>query len=186
MKKVMAIVLTLMLVVSLGCVAASAESGSKTDVVEIISAKDAAGNDIDYEVTETSIPWLTEEIASRVPGTNAPASDLLVLWQKDITAASLPATLTFRVAGMAGKDIFVYHHNGSEWELITKGVGTDVTATFADLSPVGIVYHKTGGTGGNTGDNVSPPTGMGIAIYAACGIFAAAGVCAIAVGRKKD
>lgn len=186
MKKIFAVLLTIMLVVSLGCTAVFAASGSKTDVVEVISAKDAAGNDVAVEVTETSIPWLTELVASGVDGTNASESELQVIWQKDIKAATLPVTLTFHVDGMAGKDIFVYHHNGSAWELITKGVGTDVTATFTDLSPVGVVYHKTSGTGGNGGTNTSPATGMGVAIFAACGIFAVAGVSAIIVSRKED
>lgn len=186
MKKIFAVLLAITLVVSLGCTSAFAASGSKTDVAEVAGAKDAAGNDVAVEVTETSIPWLTVSVASGVDGTNASESELQVVWQKDIKAATLPVTLTFHVDGTAGKDLYIYHHNGTEWELITKGVGPDVTATFTDLSPVSIVSHKTGGTGSNGGTNTSPATGMGVAIFAACGIFAVAGVSAIIVSRKED
>lgn len=182
MKRVIACLLAVLLVMSLSTAVFAAPS--KGSIVEVIKSVDPQGEPIPVELNVTSIPWITEKVASQVPGTNADESELKVLWQRDITAHGKAVTITFRVTGMAGEQLFVYHHNGTEWELVHKGVGEDITVSFDSLSPVAIVLYRPGGFGGN--ETESPATGVGMAFYAACGVFLMAGASAAVVARKKE
>ena len=72
------------------------------------------------------------------------ASELSVVRQFDLTApptgASFPLTITFDVPEAEdGQTVYIYHYNGTTWELVGTGTGKSVTATFNSLSPVAIV-----------------------------------------------
>lgn len=182
MKRTFIMIMTVVLVIALCCTSVFA-AGSKTDIVEIISAVDLEGNDVAVTETDTSIPWLTEEIAASKDEVPEAAKELCVLYQKDLTSETLPVIITFKVEGLDGEKLYVFHHNGTDWEVITEGVGPTVEATFTSLSPVAVVSAvKTTEGGGEQ----SPTTGSTMGIFVACGIAAAACVGSIAVVRKKD
>lgn len=172
MKKMISLALCFMLVMSMLCMTAFA-AGSKTDAVEVDS-------DVEVTVEDTTVALLTEEIAAAVSGEDA--KELKVLWQKDLHAETLPATITFNVDGTDGEDLLVFHYNGTEWELVGRGKGPAVTVTFTDLSPVGLVHKKATTPSGP----ISPATGLGAGIYVACAVLAAAGSAAALVAKKEN
>ena len=161
---------------------------SKSDVVELTIAVDENGEEVAYTVEETTIPLLSTVIAAdecNEEGVETTAADLTVLWQKDITAEKLPVTLTFHVDGTDGIPLYVFHWNGSEWELITVGEGPDVEATFTSLSPVAVVADTTR----PATDIESPKTGVagsGTAVAAALCAGAACAVLVYAVRKKNS
>ena len=182
MKKVLISILVVVLAVTLfGATALAA--GSASDDVEITNAVDGSGNAVEYTEAETSVPWLTEEIAAPIIGSVTPA-DIQVLWQRDITAETLPVTLTFTVNNFDGKTGWVFHWNGSAWEIISSGTCPTLTGTFSDLSPVAIVVQKAA-SGSSTGGNTSPATGQPVGLYLSFGIMAAALCGAWAVSKKR-
>ena len=150
---------------------------SKTDVVEVTGAVDANKAAVVIAVSDTTIPLITETIGAKVStaaGNTVAAEDLTVLWQKDITAETLPVTLTFHVDGTKDVPLYVFHYNGSDWELITIGVGEDVEATFTDLSPVAILAKKSSsGDPGNHSPETGDPTMVCIAVLGAMAIIGA-------------
>ena len=165
MKKVLkvstALVLSLVMVLSMSVLAMAA--GSKSDVVEVVKAVDADGADVTVTLGEVSgVPLLTEEIAAEKIGGGVKAAELTVLWQKDITASKLPATLTFAASGVsADQEIYVFHYEG-DWVDVEEGKGSTITHTFSDLSPVGLVVRKPANqqtTPGQTDTNTPVPTG---------------------------
>ncbi|MBQ9891356.1 MAG: hypothetical protein IJM39_08085 [Firmicutes bacterium] len=113
--------------------------------VAVEEAADAGGNPLDVEVTESTDPsaQLTEIIASSVIGGDTDPSQLQVLWQKELSVSEgtqFPVTVEFSVENVSeGQPLYVFHFNGSEWELAGKGTAPNITATFTSLSPVAIV-----------------------------------------------
>lgn len=165
---------------------------SMSNVSEIAEAVDEDGEEVEITVSEsTGTALLTEVIAADViedveSVENVEASELTVLWQKDLHAETLPVTITFHVAGTAGLPLYVYHYNGTSWDLIATGTGEDITATFDSLSPVGIVVKKPIGNN-NTGNNgsTSDKTGTTNTSAIALAIALAAGAAAVVTYRKK-
>ena len=171
LKTCTVLVLALAMVFGLSSIAYAA--GSKSDVVEITKAVDKDGNKIDYTVSKSKAHTpLTEEIASKVLEDDGietvPASQLKVLWEKELTASKTPATFTFDASGTDGKTLYVFHWNGSEWEYVDKGTGTTVTATFDDLSPVGLVVKLDKAATPKTGDDTN--MWLWVAIMLAAGL----------------
>ena len=153
---------------------------SKTEAVEVAGAVDANNAPVAITVSDTTVPVLTEEVAGNVAVVDG--DELTVLWQKDITAETLPVTLTFHVDGTAGVMLYVYHFNGTEWELIASGEGEDVEATFTSLSPVAIAGETSTADPGD----VSPVTGDSTAIcVAAFGAMMIVGAACIAFRKKS-
>lgn len=155
MKKIASLIISLVMICSLSFVALATDSPD--GVVDISGAKDSNGSAIEYTTNDTTVPLCTPEICSRL--TNVPADQLKLLWQKDISSDTHPATFTFTCNGTDNKTVYVLHYNGSDWELITSGTGPSVTATFPDLSPVA-VFVKEGETpnGGGSNGSTSPKT----------------------------
>ena len=118
--------------------APAAEEGPITKAVTESGAEVAYGY---KDVAEANI--LTTTKAADVNKEAEKAEDLEILWQKDIqipAGTTFPVTLTFAVdEKYAEKDIYVYHFNGTDWEVAGKGKGASVSAKFESLSPVALV-----------------------------------------------
>ena len=182
LKTCTVLVLALAMVFGVSNIAFAA--GSKSDVVEITKAVDKDGKEVEYTVSKsTAHTPLTAKIASEVLEADGietvPAEQLKVLWEKELTASATPATFTFDASGTDGKTLYVFHWNGSEWEYVDKGTGTTVTATFDDLSPVGLVVKLDSAPNPKTGDDTN------IALWAGIMAVAAAGAAGTAIFRAK-
>ena len=181
MKKLLSSVLVLVMALSLFCVTAFAAPSTST-VAEVASAKDKNGNDV--VVTEAgevaSDVAITTAIAAD-KGAKEAASELKVLWQKDLTVpegTTFPIDITFKAAGNTGA-IYVFHYEDGAWVKVGEGTGETVTATFNSLSPVALVVAST--TSGAT----SPKTGETVALYGAFSVILVACAAAYVVSRKK-
>ena len=154
-----------------------------TSPVEVkVSAVDEDGKEDALTVGEiaSDVPLLTEQIAAEVINDGVTPEELAVLWQKDITAAKLPATLTFEAAGVKDdQSLYVFHFNGEAWELIETGKGAKVTATFDSLSPVGLVSR--------VAKEDVPPTGdrSNVVLWGALMLVAAAGLVGVGLYSRK-
>ncbi len=157
-------------------------AASKSDVVELIKVADESGTDVEYtleQVEGSEYPILTEPKAAEKIG-NVEAKDLAVVWQSIVTAPT-PAVLTFNVPGSADQTVYVFHHDGNDWELVGTYTGTTISHTFADLSPVGIVVK------GNTAPETTTPTGdnANVALWGILMVVAAAGAFGTIAYSKK-
>lgn len=151
----------------------------------ITKAVDKNGKDIAFtldDVDEKHI--LTKEKAAKVNDKIDSPDQVEILWQKDIVVpdgTAFPATLTFAVPkDYQDKDVFVYHYNGTDWEVVAEGKGSEVSAKFDSLSPGALVAK--------TNDNEVPATGDSSNMYLWAGACVAAVACAVIVvisGRKR-
>ncbi len=185
MKKSFRVLLSVVLVLGmLFGMTIMAAAGSMSDVVEITKAVDADGNDDAITISEMDkeAPLLTEEIAAAEINDGVKPEELAVLWQKDVTAAKLPATLTFKANGVKDNQmVYVFHWTAEKekWELITSGKGSTIEATFTDLSPVGIVSR--------VAEEEVPPTGdrSNVMLWGALMLAAAAGLVGVGFYSRK-
>ena len=76
--------------------------------------------------------------------------------------------------------MFVYHYNGTDWEVVAEGKGSEIAAEFDSLSP-GALVAKTGDAA-KTGDNNNMFLWAGICVVA----LAAAAVTVIAGKKRKE
>lgn len=184
MKKILTTIVTATTVIMMAFASVFA-ADSSTGLVEITGSTDANGSSVAYTSSETTVPLLTPEIAASITGDSP--SELTVVWQKDLSADTLPATFTFNANGTAGQTVYVFHFNGSAWELITTGVGPTVTATFTSLSPVSIVAKSTSASAPAVTDasTTSPATGDSM-FYIALATLAVVGSAAFVVVTKKE
>lgn len=183
MKKVMTSIVTALTVFTF-CVASVFAAGSTGDVVDITSCTDGDSNTVAYTVSQvdSAIPPLTIPIASSLNG--VPENELRILWQMDVTAASLPATITYHANGTEGRTLYSFHWNGSAWELMNSATGPSITTTYQDLSPVGLVVRIPADSASST--TTSPTTGNTIAMVSAVCVFVvAAGAAAYVVASTK-
>ena len=155
----------------------------------ITKAVDKNGKDIAYtldDVDEKII--LTKEKAAEVNDKIDSPDQVEILWQKDIVVpdgTAFPATLTFAVPkAYRDKDVFVYHYNGTDWEAVAEGKGSEISARFDSLSP-GALVAKT-----NTTDTPTPSTGDNSNMFLWAGIcviaIAAAAVTVIAGKKRRE
>lgn len=173
-------ILVCLLVFSIGTAFAA---GSMSSVPEVISAVDSDGNEVELTFSEVDPSvWLTEEIAARIIG-NVTPEELLVVTQFDVKAAKLPVTITFSVSGADDDDeVYVFHHDGNDWELMNSAMGRTISTTFSSLSPVGLVLRAHSDNGG--GD--APKTGESSwQIYTAAAVALVAVCVAVTVVRSK-
>ena len=149
----------LMIISSFGMAFAADSKTADSEVTKIV---DASGAEVTFDVKaiDSSIPPLTEKLAS--PEVNVPEGQLEVIWQQDVVPAKdskAPYTLTFN-AGAKGQTVYAFHWNGSKWEYIDKGTGSEFSITFPELSPVGLVVEKDAttpsGKSDKTGENALP------------------------------
>jgi len=203
MKKIFTTIITALTVCVLGAASVFA-AGSSTGPVEVTGVTDGNGTYLNYFVTGTTVPLITRDIASAATG--VPADQLQVLWQADVSAVSLPATVTYNANGTDGKTLYSFHWNGSSWELMNTGVGPTISTTYSSLSPVALVVKLTDGSSPaasgsstdatspvadspvTTGDDAttSPRTGDFTAIIASVAVIAVAASATYVVASKKS
>lgn len=185
MKKILTTIVTVATVVMVACASVFA-AGSSTGLTEIASAVDANGNPIETTVSESSVPMISPEIAAEVAEEDAAA--MMLVWQRDVTASVLPATITFNINGTEGQELYVFHWNGSAWELITTGEGPAVTATFTSLSPIAIVAKQPVAEAAEETveeEATSPETGSTV-LLASLATLSVAGSSAFVVAKKEE
>ena len=151
----------------------------------ITKAVDKNGKDIAYtleDVDEKHI--LTKEKAAEVNDKIDSPDQVEILWQKDIVVpdgTEFPATLTFAVQkAYRDNDVFVYHYNGTDWEVVAEGKGSEIAAEFDSLSP-GALVAKTGDAA-KTGDSNNMFLWAGVCVVA----LAAAAVTVIAGKKRRE
>ncbi len=172
LKIITVVAVVCMLVLSMA--AAAFAAGSEEATVEVSKAVDGNGAAVELTYSEVAADvQLTAAVAAEeVPEA---ANQLTVVWQENVTSPVLPVTITFAVDGVAAdQTVYVYHFNGTEWELVGQGVGPNVTVTFTSLSPVALVVKNAAAA------PVSPKTGasvvlLGLAFTAILGGGVAAG-----------
>ena len=170
----------MMLVLVIGVVGTVFAATSKSDGVEITA-------DGEFEVAEKEGGWtlLTVEKAAELIGGGVQASELKIVWQKELFADVL--AFTFTVDGVkAPQKTYVFHNSwddGDVWSLINGAEGPTVSATFPHLSPVAVVVYTPSGT---SGDETSPKTGEANALlFIALAAIALGSVTAVVVAKKK-
>lgn len=157
MKKIFAVILSLVMVLAMGTVVFAA--GSPTAGVSVNTAKDKNGKDISLTKSEVS-----EKIVDEAKGQAANLEgDATVVSTFNLTppaGTSGPYTITLSVAGITASDkVVILHKATTGWETVnaTAGNGT-VTFTVNTLSPISVVKVGTksssgSGTAGSTTDN---------------------------------
>lgn len=181
LRVAMVLALALILACSMFSVAFAAGSPSASD--EITDVKDVtSGEHVAFTTTavDSSIPPLKPAAAKDL---NVSEDQVIVLLEKDLKAeGQAPYDVTFK-AGAAGQTVYAYHYNGSAWERVGEGKGTEFTVRYNSLSPIGLVTLKDSsapaGKSDKTGENNLP-------LYIA---FAAVAVGAAAAGmslKKKN
>ena len=154
MKKIFAVILSLVMVLAMGTVVFAA--GSPTAGVSVNTAKDKNGNDILLTKSQASATIVDEakEQAANLEG------DATVVSTFNLTppaGTSGPYTITLSVAGITASDkVVILHKATTGWETVnaTAGNGT-VTFTVNTLSPISVVKVGTksssgSGTAGST------------------------------------
>lgn len=116
------------------CVAGPAfAAGSKSDWVEIKGPANLV-----VEEPLPNDPILTPDLAAaEVDGTSA--RECVKIDQWNITCPTLPVTVTFSVELAANQKGFVYHWNGSSWDLMGN---VNEPIVFNHLSPVGVAIFQ--------------------------------------------
>ena len=154
MKKIFAVILSLVMVLAMGTVVFAA--GSPTAGVSVNTATDKNGKDISLTKSEVS-----EKIVDEAKGQAANLEgDATVVSTFDLTppaGTSGPYTITLSVAGITASDkVVILHRATTGWETVnaTAGNGT-VTFTVNTLSPISVVKVGTksssgSGTAGST------------------------------------
>lgn len=154
MKKIFAVILSLVMVLAMGTVVFAA--GSPTAGVSVNTAKDKNGKDISLTKSEVS-----EKIVDEAKGQAANLEgDATVVSTFNLTppaGTSGPYTITLSVAGITASDkVVILHKATTGWETVnaTAGNGT-VTFTVNTLSPISVVKVGTksssgSGTAGST------------------------------------
>ena len=88
---------------------------------------------------------LTREIAARVNPAVESADEIdEIVWQKDLKVpegTAFPATVEFEYVDKEAF-FYIYHFNGTEWEVAGEGKDGKATVTFDKLSPVALVTMK--------------------------------------------
>ena len=139
-------------------------AGSKSEVVEVTASANGAAVELSYCDDNTSWPPLTKEIAaSKIDG--AKPEEMEVIWARCITSPTLPVDLTFKTEVGKNQTAYVYHYDGSQWNLMGKA---NTAITFTSLSPVGIAI-RTVSDSSQGGEGKSPATGDdGLLVTLAC------------------
>lgn len=200
MKKKIAVLLTALMVLTMGTTVFAAGSSSTTQEpvkteAQVAAEKEAeslasgvsagaAGIVIDgvastVNASVTAVAPATVDSAKNAASVLV-SSDATVLKVVDvkIPVSFKSVTITFAVSGVkAGMNVSALHQTSTgAWEVLpaTAGDGT-ITATFTSLSPVAFVVNGTAATG-----TVSPKTGSTLPIFAVVAVICVAGaaVCA--------
>ena len=171
-------VLTLLVTMVAG---AALAAGSKSDVVEVTAV--AGGEEVELTITSSDVSLTKEDAAKPIDG--AKPEEFEIIWDKiDITSPTLPVDLTFKVDLDKDQEGYVYHYNGSSWELMGK---VNTAITFTDLSPVGVAVRTVASSVAPADDEeTSPETGdSGLLLTLACAAVVMGGAVACISFKKK-
>lgn len=173
MKKLLAVLAAAIMVMGLSVTAFAAPSPS--------SAVTVSG---DVASVSTTTQEMTVADAQAIIGGDVQASQLNVVWQADITATKLPATLSFTASGTAApQKIYVFHYVDGAWKLEGSGDPQTVTITCDSVSPFAVVvYTPAGGKSPKTGETNTLTTVAMISVVVA----GAALAFVLAPKKKRD
>lgn len=199
MKKKIAVLLTALMVLTMGTTVFAAGSSSTTDTAVKTEAQSNAEKEAEAlasGVSASAAGIVIDGVASSVNASITAVSPATVTSAKNAVATlvsknatllkvvdvKLPvsfksATITFQVSGVkAGQSVSVLHQTSTgTWEVLpaTAGDGT-ITATFTSLSPVAFVIN-------NAASTTSPKTGTA----SAAAVLAVVSLAGAAVCGKK-
>lgn len=154
MKKIFAVILSLVMVLAMGTVVFAA--GSPTAGVSVNTAKDKNGKDI--SLTKSEVPEkIVDEAKEQAANLEGDATVVSTFNLTPPAGTSGPYTITLSVAGITASDkVVILHKATTGWETVnaTAGNGT-VTFTVNTLSPISVVKVGTksssgSGTAGST------------------------------------
>ena len=154
MKKIFAVILSLVMVLAMGTVVFAA--GSPTAGVSVNTAKDKNGNDILLTKSQASAT-IVDEAKEQAANLEGDATVVSTFNLTPLAGTSGPYTITLSVAGITASDkVVILHKATTGWETVnaTAGNGT-VTFTVNTLSPISVVKVGTksssgSGTAGST------------------------------------
>lgn len=183
MKKLLTAVVAMVMVLSLTCVAFA--DGSPSTSADVKGTDPATGAEVAITEADATV-ILTREEAAQIIGCDV--AEVEVLWNKDLTAATLPVTLTFTAPVSAGQSLYAFHHTGA-WAVIGSAEASTVSAEVASMSPFALVIR----TPAKAADDSAAPaqggkssnTGEGNAIPFVLAAVLAAGALAFVMAPKK-
>ena len=154
MKKIFAVILSLVMVLAMGTVVFAA--GSPTAGVSVNTAKDKNGNDILLTKSQ-ALATIVDEAKEQAANLEGDATVVSTFNLTPPAGTSGPYTITLSVAGITASDkVVILHKATTGWETVnaTAGNGT-VTFTVNTLSPISVVKVGTksssgSGTAGST------------------------------------
>ncbi|MCR5009957.1 MAG: LPXTG cell wall anchor domain-containing protein [Clostridia bacterium] len=148
-------------------------------VVKVVSVKDKNGKTVAFTLGDVAKEnELTKPIAVKVNAKVENEESINIEWQKDLkvpAGTEFPVTVEFEYKNK-DENFYMYHFNGTAWEVVGEGKGGKATVTFDKLSPTGLVAVN------------NPNTGDASELYLWAGafvVFAAAAV-VIAGRRRKE
>lgn len=158
MKKALRIVVALAVVLCLTTMSVFAAS-SKTFTVEQKGATDASGNAVTVTAATSAETLAPDKAAQIIASSGVKADDLTVAYVQDISVpegTKFPLKINFSISGVTDdQTVYIFHFNGTAWELVGNGKGSNVSASFNSLSPVAIVVEKAA-TSYKTGETDMP------------------------------
>ena len=174
MKKLLAVVVAVVMVLAMGVTAFAAGS---PDGKNVQISGDVAG------YAESSVK-LDAPTAAGIIGNGTTAAQVAVVYNGDITTTKTPATLSFTVNNSAApQKLYVFHYVNGAWKIEGSGDPKTVTITVDSASPFAVVVWSPAGTPAKPG--TSPKTGETNAVAIVLASVLAAGAVAFVVAQKK-
>ena len=195
-KKLMAVILSVMMLVCFAATAVAAPAPSPSADVKISTVTAVVdGKEVEVDLANLKVTPMDSSVkeelntADKLTAIAGDAAKDMVLARMFEVTYTGPAfekiTITFEVAGVkAGENVLVLHKAGDAWETITpdKVENNSVTATFTSLSPVAILVNNTSTAATSA---TSPKTGIDMSM-AAVEVMAVAFVGLAVVAGKKS
>ena len=148
MKKIFAVILSLVMVLAMGTVVFAA--GSPTAGVSVSTAKDKTGKPITLTKSEVS-ETIVDEAKEQAANLEGDATVVSTFDLKPPTGTSGPFTITLSVAGITSNDkVVILHKAATGWETVNATAGNaTVTFTVNTLSPISVVKVGTKSSSGS-------------------------------------
>ena len=148
MKKIFAVILSLVMVLAMGTVVFAA--GSPTAGVSVSTAKDKTGKAITLTKSEVS-ETIVDEAKEQAANLEGDATVVSTFDLKPPTGTSGPFTITLSVAGITSNDkVVILHKAATGWETVNATAGNaTVTFTVNTLSPISVVKVGTKSSSGS-------------------------------------
>ena len=148
-------------------------------IVKVVSVKDKNGKTVAFTLGDVKDEnKLTKPIAVKVNSKVENEESIEIKWQMDLKVpkgTEFPVTVEFEYKNK-DENFFIYHFNGTAWEVAGEGAGGKAAITFESLSPTGLVSVNNP----NTGDHSDA------FLWGAVLVISAAAAVAVAVKRRKE